>query len=183
MKHLVWTILAAVFLLVTAGIGARTEIADLRRAREWNVTAADTSGAGLHGVHARAAQVWAATAPDRPERALILVRLALRGDETARQDWISCDVTLQDGTGRIWQPLLSANTDGAIKTISPDGQNMGRCIPAPYDAPAEGQEIFSDQIFLVPAELLKGARLRVSALGTRPDALEFQITPALRTLP
>ncbi|KXF74682.1 hypothetical protein ATN84_22570 [Paramesorhizobium deserti] len=182
MKHLVWIILAMLLLLATVAIGALTDITDLRRAREWNITQAGQAGAELHGVHVRVAQVWAATAPSRPERAVIVVRLALRSNEAARQAWIGCDVSLSDGSGRVWRPLQTANTDGAIKAISPDGESKGRCTPVPYNAPPEGQEILSDQLFLVPADLLKGAKLRVSALGTRPDGLEFPITPAVRAL-
>ncbi|RQP07062.1 MAG: hypothetical protein D1H97_04445 [Paracoccus sp. BP8] len=182
MKHLLWIILAAVLLLANVVVVGWTEIADLRRAREWQVTQAGGAGAELRGVHVRVDQVWAGTAPNLPERALVLVRLALRGPEAARHGWAGCDVGLRDAAGRQWLPLTSADAEGAVRVIAPDGENMGRCNPLPHDAPPEGQEILSDQLFLVPAELLKGARLRVSALGTRPEALEFPVRPVLRDL-
>lgn len=182
MRHLLWITLAAVLLLASVVVGGWTEITDLRRAREWRVRQAGEAGAELRGVHVRVDEVWAGSAPNLPERALVLVRLALRGPETARQGWTGCDVSLRDAAGRVWLPLISADAEGAVKVLSPDGENEGRCNPIPYDAPPDGQEFLSDQIFLVPAELLKGAQLRVSALGTRPEALEFQVRPVLRDL-
>ncbi|WP_199258138.1 hypothetical protein [Paracoccus binzhouensis] len=182
MRHLLWIILAAVLLLANVVVAGWTEITDLRRAREWRVVQAGAAGAGLRGVHVRVDQVWAGTAPDLSERALVLVRLALRGPEPARQGWTGCDVSLRDAADRVWLPLISADSAGAVRVLSPDGEDNGRCNPVPHDAPPDGQEFLSDQIFLVPAELLKGARLRVSAWGTRPEALEFPVKPVLRDL-
>ena len=124
---------------------------------------AGEAGAELRGVHVRVDQVWAGSAPNLSERALVLVRLALRGPEAARQGWAGCDISLRDAADRVWLPLISADSEGAVRVLSPDGESKGRCNPIPYDAPPDGQEFLSDQLFLVPSELLKGARLRVSA--------------------
>ncbi|ABL69822.1 hypothetical protein [Paracoccus denitrificans] len=182
MKHLLWVIIAAVLLLANVVVGGWTEIADLRRAREWTVSQAGEAGAKLRGVHVRVDQVWAGSAPNLSERALVLVRLALRGPEAARQGWAGCDLSLRDAADRVWLPLISTDSEGAVRVLSPDGENKGRCNPIPYDAPPDRQEFLSDQLFLVPSELLKGARLRVSAWGTRPEALEFAVKPVLRDL-
>jgi len=182
MRYLLWIILAAALLLANVVVAGWTEITDLRRAREWRVTQAGKAGAELRGVHVRVDQVRAGRAPSQPERALVLVRLALRGPEAARQGWAGCDVSLRAAADRVWLRLISADTEGAVRVLSRDGENKGRCNPIPYDAPPDGQEILSDQLFLVPVELLKGARLRVSAGGTWPEALEFAVTPVLRDL-
>ncbi|AEC21196.1 hypothetical protein PT7_2656 [Pusillimonas sp. T7-7] len=39
------------------------------------------------------------------------------------------------------------------------------------------------KLFLLPSGSLEGLRLHVSGMGTRPQALSFAITPAIRQLP
>ena len=182
MKRLLWILVSVVLLVAATLVGVRTEIAGLWRFRERQVVQADKAGADLDGVQVRVNDVWAMSASNFPDRAAIVVRLALSGPQSARDAWSGCDVSLQDDAGRVWLPVSNADTDTVIRFISPDGDSKGRCNPMPYDAPPEGQAILSDQLFLVPAALLKGARLRVSAPGTRPRALEFAVNPVLRDL-
>lgn len=179
MRRIGWLALTALFLALTAGIGAKTAILDLRGEREWSLTDAGA----LEGVALRVELTRAATTPQRPDRALLLVRLALDGPSEARAVWVDCRVTLRDGQDRLWRPLETANTDAAIRTIAPDGQNMGRCNPQPFDAPADAGPILSDQLFLVSVEALDGLRLHVSAQGTRPRALALPIAAELVAIP
>ncbi|RJL22670.1 hypothetical protein [Paracoccus siganidrum] len=183
MRRIGWLALTALFFALTAGIGAKTAILDLRGEREWDLTDTGPAGGALEGVALRVELTRAATAPQRPDRALLLVRLALDGPPAARAAWVDCRVTLRHGQDRLWRPLETANTDAAIRTIAPDGQNMGRCNPQPFDAPADAGPILSDQVFLVPVEALDGLRLHVSAQGTRPRALALPIAAQLVAIP
>ncbi|MBK4217424.1 hypothetical protein JJJ17_15960 [Paracoccus caeni] len=182
MRHLLWIILALLLLSATALIAAKTSLLDLRRDREWRPTEIATDSGLLDGVEVRLQSTRAVTTPAQEGRALLHLRLAVTGPLQAREGWINCRVTLTDPQGRVWAPVETELTDGAVRTLAADGQNNGRCNPLPYDAPGDGEAILSDSVFVVPVEVLTQLRLNVSGFGTRPRALSMPIRPALMTL-
>lgn len=182
MKHLGWITLTVFFLVASSVISAQVAIFDLRKEREWKLERVAAPGAELDGVTVRVEATRAVTTLQRPEHALVHVRLSLQGQEDARQAWLNCRLTLHDDRGRVWFPLETGNIDGAIKAIASDGLSNNRCNPTPYDAPANDSVILSDQVFLVPANMLAQLSMHVSGYGTRPRALAMPITPVLETV-
>ena len=182
LKHLGWIALSILFLVASSLISARVALLDLRKESEQQLKDVDITGAKLDGVTVQVEKTRAVATPQRTDRALVHIRLSLQGPENARHSWVDCRLTLHDEQNRIWNPVETAETDGAIKFVTADRKNNGRCNPMPYDAPTDGRAILSDQIFLVPVDVLEQLTLHVSAYGTRPRALAIRITPDLTVL-
>lgn len=182
MKQLAWLASAAVLfagVLIIEGWPAYKEMA---RNREWRIVEAAPDGATLQGLRVAVHTQVAAIAGLRPERAALFVRLELRATPAARTAWTGCAVSLRDAAGQVWTPLVSATTDGAIKTLAPDRKNHGPCNLYSENGGQGEETLYADQIFMLPSDGLQDLRLHVSGLGTRPNVLVFALEPEIRRL-
>lgn len=183
MKQLGWLTSASILFAVVVAIEGWPALRDLSSNREWRSIEAPPDGGSMEELQVTVEEQIAAIAAQKPERAAVLIRLKMQVTPAARKAWKDCRVSLRGATGQIWMPLTSASSDGAIKALAPDHKNFGLCRLYPRNEPAGNETIHADQLFLLPSGSLEGLRLHVSGMGTRPQALSFVITPAIRQLP
>lgn len=183
MKQLKWLASASVLLAMVVAIEGWPALRELAAHREWQAVEATANGASIDGLQIMIEEQVAAVAAAKPERAALLIRLKMHVTPAARASWKDCRVSLRDAAGHLWMPLTSASSDGAIKALTSDQKNFGLCRLYPRSEP-EGEEIIqADQLFLLPANNLQNLQLHVSGIGIRPQALAFEINPALRRFP
>ncbi|MGB6103112.1 MAG: hypothetical protein WBF88_04605 [Pusillimonas sp.] len=183
MRQLGWLASACVLFAAVVAVDGWPALRELDSSREWRAIDAAPNGASLEGLQVAVETQVAAIAAQRPERAAVLIRLSMEVTPAAREAWKDCRVSLHDTAGKVWMPLTSANSDGAIKALSPDRKSFGPCRLYSTDERENKETILADQLFLLPADSLQTLRLHVSGVGTRPRALSFAIAPAVRQLP
>lgn len=183
MKQLGWLASASVLFVMVVALEGWPAWRDLSRNNEWRDIDATPSGASMNGLQVMIEEQIAVIAPQRPERAGMLVRLKLKVTPEARQAWIDCRVSLHNEAGQTWMPLTSANTHGAIKAMTPDHKDFGLCTLYPQGKIPDTETVRADQLFLLPSNGLEGLRLHVSGLGTRPHTLSFALNPNIKRLP
>ena len=183
MKQGKWLAAASMLAIMTIAIEGWPAWRELSQHKEWRSSETTSGSASMHGLQVSVDQQIAAIAAQRPERAALLIRLALRVTPDARKAWTDCRVSLHHDAGQTWLPLTSASADGAIKALSPDHQNFGLCRLYSHNESTDNETLLADQLFLLPSTSVQGLRLHVSGLGTRPQALSFALNPEVRQLP
>ncbi|MFV0332872.1 MAG: hypothetical protein ACK5JR_02210 [Tropicimonas sp.] len=178
MKTSGWLAIAAALFAAAVAYDGRRDLLALPQTREWSARPADGENGTLAGVNLRVVFARAAPLPEQPDSAVLLVRLALSGPQAARKAWLDCSATLIGPDGSRWLPVTGFYDAGA--RLAPDGQSNLACMPMPFNEPPEGGEILSDQAYMVPVSLLGDLTLRVSAQGTRPEALDFALAPLMQ---
>ena len=183
MKQRGWIATAGILFALIVGIETWPAWQQLNKHHEWHKVEASANTATLNELQVTIEAHTAAIAAQRPERAALLVRLKLHLTPAARQAWTDCQVSLHNETGQIWMPLTSASADGAIKALAPDHKNAGACRLYAQGESEDEETLYADQLFLLPSNGLQGLQLHVSGLGTRPEALSFELNPEVRKLP
>lgn len=179
MRQLGWALLAVICTALACLLVAWPDLIALRHGKNWTVTRLDAESGELAGVTVLVDQVRVMVLPDRPDRAVLYLRLGLRGDPQAMQGWVACDLGLGDDQGRIWRPLANIAGLQIIDLLGDPGDTDNNCDQARIMAPADGSASMSVQAFLVPVDVLDQLRLRISGMGTRPEALSLPLRPVL----
>ena len=164
----------------SVAINAWSAITDLRLSKVWRVTDVDADHAVLKGVELKPDIVRAAIFPARPDRAVVYLRLRLKGDPAVMREWLSCDANLTDKDDHVWSPLYGTLQQQVVMLLAGGEESLLSCGQALTDEPDEGGYVYSDQVYLVPADRLDQMHLQVSGLRTLPDAVSMKVTPVLR---
>lgn len=181
MRKLLWITVALICTGAAVLIDAWPDLHALRMGRISQVTLAETE-ADLQGIRVTIADQVAAILPDRPDRAVIYLRLALQGDPQVMRDWRACDVSLRGDDGRRWLPLGEPSSGDVVTLLAAGaeaGQTCGQSLIFAEDAQSPS---LSDMVFLVPSDRLDGLRLLVTGIALRPEAVSLSLRPALRPL-
>ncbi|HWL57650.1 MAG TPA: hypothetical protein VNQ78_13395 [Paracoccus sp. (in: a-proteobacteria)] len=180
MKNLGWLAVTLALFIVTLVLTGWPAFKDLGHQREWKAVAASSTEGELHGIQVGIREVKAAVVDNRPDRALLFLRMELQGPQSAMESWTDCRASLQSASGERWLPIEGYSIRAAIQILASDGKDNGNCSPAGVtgNAPAT-----FDQIYRLPAGELDNLTLKVSGYGTRPEALAFPIRPEVRRFP
>jgi len=179
MKHLAWLALTLALFAATLLLTEWSDTRDLSHQREWDVARADGAEGELDGLRFSVREARAVVVASKPDRALVLVRLAVQGSPKAASQWIDCRASLRGKGGETWLPLYTASSSGAIRLMAPDGKDNGTCL---VSGVSETGPTLSDHLYRLPSADLDDLTLRVSGYGTRPSALAFPIRPTVRTI-
>lgn len=158
-----------------------SDIQELRRAKNWQVTAAPDPKGELVGVTVSVDQARAMIVPGKTDRAVVYLRLGLGGKAIADLGW--CNVSLTDPKGREWLPLFNEVGNTAIERLGDSGNSGQSCDSSLRSPPEDGGPSFSDQAFLVPVDVLDKLRVELSGVNTRPKAVSLPFKPVLRPPP
>lgn len=82
MKHLAWLALTLALFAATLLLTEWSDTRDLSHQREWDVARADGAEGELDGLHFSVREARAVVVASKPDRALVLVRLAVQGSPT-----------------------------------------------------------------------------------------------------
>lgn len=180
MRRLALILVVLICGTASVAINAWSAITDLRLSKVWRVTGVDADHAVLKGVELKPDIIRAAIFPARPDRAVVYLRLRLKGDPATMREWLSCDANLTDKDGHVWSPLFGALQQEVVMFLAEDEKADQSCGQALTDEPDEGGYVSSDQVYLVPVDRLDQLHLQVSGLRTLPDAISMKVTPVLR---
>lgn len=180
MKNLRWLAATLVLFVITLVLTGWSGFKDLGHQREWRAVSANSAEGELGGVHVGVREVRAAVVDNRPDRALLFVRIDLRGPRSAVESWVDCRASLQAADGQRWLPIHGYSVRGAIQILASDGKDNGNCNPSGV---TEDDPASFDQIYRLPTSALDNLTLKVSGYGTRPAALAFSIRPEVRRFP
>lgn len=179
-----WLLLAMALYLGAVTISAWPALQEWRRTHLTRVVPATGPMAELDGTQIRVAAATALILPDRPDRALIHLRLALTGDPARRAAWLGCDLALADGSGRRWLPLANALGAEVVRVMAgSEGAGLVATRSCAQSLRAEDREAISDQAFLVPVGVVDALRVEFSGLTLRPAGVSIPMTVARRATP
>lgn len=175
MKRLGWIALS----LLLAGGAVLTvawpALTELWRVRTFEVVRVDTPVGTLDGVQIRVDASRALSFSERPDRAIIWLRLGISGDAKQLESWLGCDLALIDDSGNRWLPLGNETGVQIVRVLSESTDRKNSCGQAAYGAAQSGAEELSDQAFLVPKEVVDRLRLHISGLQVRTRALSLPL--------
>ena len=179
--NLGWIAAAALSFAGAAALAGWPAWTEWRHGSVRALTQATGHTAMLAGVPVQADGARAMVLAERPDRALVHLRLTLGGDPALRADWIACDLALKDAAGRRWLPLTGQLGDEIIRLLALDGgvgrscsQSLRPPVTLAGETAAPGPGL-SDQAFLVPAAALDDLRLVLSAPPLWPDGVSLPL--------
>lgn len=127
----------------------------------------------LAGVQVAVQDARAMTFPERPDRAIVYLRLQLQGSPDQLRGWSTCEPRLWDGQGRHWLPLYNQL---GIEVVSMLGRNKTLTGSRSCSQSLAGDPpAVSEQAYLVPVEALEDLQLEISGLHTLPKALDMPL--------
>ncbi|MCP8896490.1 hypothetical protein KYK29_16310 [Shinella daejeonensis] len=177
MKNLRWLAVTAVLFTATLCVTGWSVLKDLGHQREWKAVSVSGAEGELDGIRVGVREARAAVVDNKPDRALLFVRIDLQGLQTNAQSWVDCRASLRSSDGQMWLPIYDYSIRGAIRILASDGKDNGDCNPTEV---TESSPTTFDQIYRLPASALDDLTLRVSGYGTRPAALAFPLKPEVR---
>ncbi len=157
-------LLTLILTAATCLVVAWDDLVDLRKSKVWRHRSGDTLAGAT--VFVEASQIM--TFPERPDRALVYLRLRLEGQPEALQAWLTCNPVLIDAEGRRWSALYNQLGIEAVSAMGKDEplSTSRSCSQSLMSDPA-----ISEQAYLVPRASVEALSLEISGLRTYPDAL------------
>jgi hypothetical protein len=171
----------ALILPLTFAFASRDDIADLVRGRELLARDVPAGAAAPYmGDEWKLDTFKVITGGDPrlampPDRAFVLVRLAVDLREDVGERWTSCQLSLVDGDGRRWLPLFLLLPGEIEKLIEPDGHPAPSCGSVSLAKPKAGAHLLIEEKYVVPRQGLLELKPAFSAMGGRPRYLRFAV--------
>lgn len=171
-----------IMIAATSTIVGWSDLVDLRHSKVWTRNVVSTQKAELTGVGIEIQDALSMTFPERPDRAVIYLRLALEGDADRLRGWMTCDPRLIDGQGRTWLPLNNALGTEIVSLLGPEQKTLAGRRNCSQSLVSERPAI-SEQAYLVPTDALSGLQLEVSGLRTLPHAAVMPLQLRTKLIP
>lgn len=183
MKTLGWLLLTVVAFALTVVVSGWTSYQDVRKYAIWITKPVDPAAAEFGGVRLSVDAARARILNDQPDRAIVYVRMIMRGKADTLKTWVPCEMGLTDSGGRVWLPVSGLVDRSSTRILIDQGDEDVSCDKAAFRAEGDDQPATAMQAYLVPEDALKDLSLRVSSAATRPDAVSIPIKPVLRRGP
>lgn len=106
---------------------------------------------------------------------LLIVQLAATAREEIGQGWAQCRFTLVDDKGRRWLPLDPTLSRDISRDLDRKATPVDGCGIASLHPPAKGGSVTIEEKFVVPADVLPSLTVRLSFVGTRPEAISLPL--------
>ena len=179
MKRGLWILAALAMTVAACGIAGWPDWQDWRRTQVLNESRPESDMAVLSGTEIRIRRQAVLTLPDLPDRAVIWLQLAVSPTPAAAASLGGCNPVLRDGQGRRFLPL---SDELGLKLLKILGRDWAISCAQSLRA-ADGAGAVSDQVYLVPVDVVDALELEVSGPETRPDGAIFTLSPQPLTLP
>ena len=162
-------LLTLVLTAATCLVVAWDDLVDLRKSRVWSYRGGATLAGATVFIEASDTLIF----PERPDRALVYLRLRLEGSTEDLQAWLTCNPVLIDPKGRRWSALYNQLGIDAVAAMGKGGSlsTSRSCSQSLTRDPA-----ISEQAYLVPRDSIGTLSLEISGLRTYPEALLMPLT-------
>lgn len=182
-RQAAWALTALVLTAGAVAISGWPGLRTWQQAHLTQMTRAAPDAATLDGIAVRAVSASALILPERPDRALIHLRLSLTGDPARRAGWLGCDLALTDSAGRRWLPLTNTlGTEFLRLTATGDGP-FGSTRSCSQSLRGDGETVIADDAFLVPSDVIEGLSVALSSSSLAPVGVSFPVKISPRPLP
>lgn len=182
-RHFAWALAALALTGAAAAISGWPALRAWQQAHLTQITRAAPDAATLDGITVRAVFARALILPERPDRALIHLRLSLTGDPARRAGWLGCDLALTDRAGRRWLPLTNALGAEFLRLTATGDGPFGSTRSCFQSLRGEGREVIADDAFLVPSSVIEGLSVALSSPSLAPAGVSFPVAVTPRQLP
>lgn len=106
---------------------------------------------------------------------LVIVQLMATAREEIGQGWSQCRFTLVDDRGRRWLPLDPMLSRDISRDLDRKATPIDGCGIASLHPPAKDGSVTIEEKFVVPADVLPSLMVRLSFVGTRPEAISLPL--------
>ncbi len=106
---------------------------------------------------------------------LVIVQLTATAREEIGQGWSQCRFTLVDNQGRRWLPLDPMLSRDISRDLDRKAKPVDGCGIASLHPPAKDASVTIEEKFVVPADVLPSLAVRLSFVGTRPEAISLPL--------